>query len=114
LFDSLIQGLQHSGIYRGDHIHRRIELFFGHPCFPCVRKAPVHSRIAKAHHRYGQTHEHFLTFGQAFDGMGVTIECAKVGSLHGRITPSLKPRPAKPVPFVPIVPSVPMVEVDEY
>jgi hypothetical protein len=63
LFDPLIERLQHSCIHRGDHVHRGIQLFFGHPRFPCVRKAAIHSRITKAHHRYREPHEHFLTLG---------------------------------------------------
>jgi hypothetical protein len=63
LFDPLIQGLQHPCIHSGNHINRSVQFFFGHPCFPCVRKAPVHSRIAQPHHRYCQAHEHFLTVG---------------------------------------------------
>jgi hypothetical protein len=81
LLDPLVQRLEDSRIYGGNHINRRVQFFFGHPCFPCVRKAPVHSRIAQAHHRYGQAHEHFLTFRQAFDRMGVLIEGSKVGFL---------------------------------
>jgi hypothetical protein len=95
LLDPLVQRLQNSGVDCRNHVHSRIELFFGHPCFPCVRKAPVHSRIAKPHHRYGQTHKHFLTFRQAFDGMSVAVEGSKVGFLHGQsplLRESIRPR----------------------
>jgi hypothetical protein len=44
--DSLIQRLQHTRIHRCNHVDSRIELFFGHSRFPCVRKAALHSRIA--------------------------------------------------------------------
>jgi hypothetical protein len=82
LFNPLIERLQHSGTHGRNHVHSRIQLFLGHPCFPCVRKAPVHSRIAQPHHRYGQAHEHFLTFRQAFDGMSVTVESSEISFLH--------------------------------
>jgi hypothetical protein len=82
LLDPLVERLQHSCIHRGDHVYRSIQLFFGHPRFPCVRKAPVHSRIAQVHHRYGQAHEHFLTLGQAVDGMGIAIESSEISFLH--------------------------------
>jgi hypothetical protein len=59
----VIQRLQNSGIHGGNYIDRGVQLFFGHPCFPCVRKAALHSRIAKAHHRDGKAHQHFLTLG---------------------------------------------------
>jgi hypothetical protein len=77
LFDSLIQRLQDARIRRG------IQFFLSHSRFPCIRKAPFHSRIAEAHHRHGKTHEHLLAFGETLDGMGVTIELAKVSFLQG-------------------------------
>jgi hypothetical protein len=83
LLDPLIQRLQHTRIHGGNHINSRIELFFGHPCFPCVRKATVHSGIAKAHHRDGQTDEHLFPFGETLDGVSVTIESSKIGFLQG-------------------------------
>jgi hypothetical protein len=53
LLDPLVKRFQHAGINRGNHVDRGVQFFFSHPCFPCVRKAPLDSRIAKAHHRYG-------------------------------------------------------------
>jgi hypothetical protein len=82
LLDALIQRLQHSRIHRGDHIHRSIQLLFRHPRFPCVRKAPLHSRIAKTHHRHGEADEHFLPVGETVHRVGITIERTKVGFLH--------------------------------
>jgi hypothetical protein len=55
LLNPLIQRLQNPRVDRGDHVHRRIQLFFGHTCFPCVRKAAIHSRIAEPHHCDGKT-----------------------------------------------------------
>ena len=83
LLDPLIQRLQNTGIHRGDDIHSRIEFFFRHSRFPCVRKAALHSRIAEPHHCHGETDEHLLAFGEAFDGMGVTVEGSKVRFLQG-------------------------------
>ena len=74
LLDPLIQRLQHSRVHRGDHVHRRIELFFRHPRFPCVRKAPIHSRIAQPHHRDGETDEHLLTLGKTLDGVRIAVK----------------------------------------
>ena len=82
-FDSLIQRLQHSRVHRGDDVHRRIEFFFRHPRFPCVRKAPIDSRIAKAHHRDGKTDEHLFPLGEILDGVGVTVKCSKICFLQG-------------------------------
>jgi hypothetical protein len=84
LLDPLIQRFEHSRVHRGDHIHRRIELFFRHPRFPCVRKAPVNSGIAKPHHRDGETDQHLLALGETFDGVGIVIESAKVSFLQNR------------------------------
>ena len=67
LLDPLIQRLQNTGIHRGDDIHSRIEFFFRHPRFPCVRKAAVHSRIAEPHHGCRQTDQHFLALGETLD-----------------------------------------------
>ena len=39
LLNPLIERLQNSCVDRGDDIHCRIEFFFSHPRFPCVRKA---------------------------------------------------------------------------
>jgi hypothetical protein len=78
LLDPLIQRLQNPRVHRGDHIDCGIELFFRHPRFPCVRKASFNSRIAEPHHRDGETDEHLLAFGEAFDGMGVAIESSEI------------------------------------
>ena len=78
LFNSLIQRLQHTRIDRGDHLDGSIQLFFGHPRFPCVRKAAVHSGIAEPHHRDGKTDEHLLALGETLDGVSVTIKSSKV------------------------------------
>jgi hypothetical protein len=43
----LIERLQNTRIHRRDHVHCGIKLFLGHPRFPCVRKAPLHSQIAQ-------------------------------------------------------------------
>jgi hypothetical protein len=53
LLDPLVQRLEDSRIHGGNHINCGVQLFFRHPRFPCVRKAPVHSRIAEPHHRDG-------------------------------------------------------------
>jgi hypothetical protein len=82
----LIQRLQDTSIHGGNHIHRRVQFFLSHSCLPCIRKAPFDSRVAEPHHRHGKTHEHLLAFGETLDGMGVTIESAKI-SLLQRITP---------------------------
>jgi hypothetical protein len=52
--------LQNSRVHRGDDTHRGIKFFLGHPRFPCVRKAPIHSWITESHHRDGETDEHLL------------------------------------------------------
>jgi hypothetical protein len=82
LLNPLIQRLQNSRVHRGDDIHRRIKFLFRHPRFPCVRKAPIHSRIAEPHHRDGKADKHFLAFRQALDRMGITIKRSEVGFLH--------------------------------
>jgi hypothetical protein len=76
--------LEHSGVDGRNHINRGVQLLFGHPCFPCIRKAPVHSRIAKAHHRDSEAHEHFLTLGETFDGMRVAIKSSEISFLQCR------------------------------
>ena len=63
LLDPLIERLQNPRIHRGDHIDGGIQLFLRHPRFPCVRKAPIHSRIAQPHHRDRQSHQHLLALG---------------------------------------------------
>jgi hypothetical protein len=80
----LIQRLQNSRVHRRDHIHCRIQLFFRHPSFPCVRKAPVNSRVAEPHHRDGKTDEHLLPLGETLHGMGVAIESSKICFLQFR------------------------------
>jgi hypothetical protein len=84
LLNPLIERLQHSCVNCGDHIDRRIEFFFGHPRFPCVRKATLNSRIAKPHHCDGETDEHLLALGQTFDRVGVAIKSSKVSFLQDR------------------------------
>jgi hypothetical protein len=85
LFDSLIQRLEYARIDGSNDVDRGIQFFFGHACFPCIRKAPLHSRIAEPHHRYGQSDKHLLPLAEAFDGMSITIELAKVRFLQCRI-----------------------------
>ena len=77
-FDPLIQRLQNSRIHRRDYVNGGIQLFLRHPRFPCVRKAPLHSRIAQPHHRDREPYKHFLALGQTLDGVGVFIESSEV------------------------------------
>ena len=84
LLDPLIQRLQHARVHRGDHIYRRIEFFLGHPRFPCVRKAPIHSRVAEPHHRDGETDQHLFAFGEAFNSVGVAVKRSEISFLHCR------------------------------
>ena len=86
LFDSLIQGLKHARIHRGDDIHRRIQLFFSHSGFPCVRKAPFYSWVAKPHHRHRQPDEHLLPVSETGHRVGVTIENPKIRFIQS-VTP---------------------------
>jgi hypothetical protein len=87
LLDSLIQRLQHSSVHRGNHVNSGVQLFFSHPCFPCIRKAAFYSRVAEPHHRDRETDEHLLAFAEAFDVVGITVEGAKVGFLQLLILP---------------------------
>ena len=82
LLDPLIERLQNPRVNCSDHIHRRIELFFGHPCFPCGRKAALHSGIAQAHHGDGKSDEHLFAVRQTRHRMGITIERPKIGFPH--------------------------------
>jgi hypothetical protein len=81
--DPLIERLKYSRVHRGNHIYRRIKFFFRHPRFPCVRKAAVHSRVAKPHHCDGETDEHLLPFRQTFDRVRVAIESSEICFFHG-------------------------------
>jgi hypothetical protein len=78
----LIQRLQNPRVHRRNHVNRRVKLFFGHPRFPCVRKAPLHSGIAEAHRRHRQTNEHLLAISQTLDCMGVAVESSKIRFLQ--------------------------------
>src|SRR5207247_10457879 len=82
----LIRRLQPARIRGGEHIDCCIEFSFRHPRFPCVRKAALHSGIAEPHRRHRQTDEHLLAFGEAFDGMRVTIKSSEIRFLQG-LTP---------------------------
>ena len=82
LLDSLIERLKHARVHGGDHIDRGIQLFFGHPRFPCVRKAAIHSGIAEPHRRDREADEHLLALAKALDGMRISVECPKVGFCH--------------------------------
>jgi hypothetical protein len=84
LLDPLIERLKHSSVHRRDDVHRRVELFFGHSRFPCVRKATIDSRIAKPHHRNGKTDQHLFPLGKALDCMCFTIKGPKIGFLQDR------------------------------
>jgi hypothetical protein len=90
LLNPLIQGLENSRIHRSDDIHRRVQFFLRHPCFPCVRKASFYSRVAQSHHRNGQADEHLFTVGQTFDAVSVTVEGAKISSLAGHLVSPIR------------------------
>ena len=78
IFDPLIQRLQNPCVHGGDHVDRGIQFFLRHPRFPCVRKAPLHSRITKPHHRDRETDQHLLPLGETFHRMGVSVEGSKI------------------------------------
>ena len=82
LLNSLIERLKHACIDSGDYVHGRIQFFFGHPSFPCVRKAAIHSGIAEPHGRDREADKHLLALGEALDGMRISVECPKVGFFH--------------------------------
>jgi hypothetical protein len=82
LFDPLIQRLQNPCIYRRDHVHGSIQFFLGHPRFPCVRKAPIHSRITEPHHRDREANEHLFALGEAFDSVRVAIKSPEICLFH--------------------------------
>jgi hypothetical protein len=82
LFDSLIQRLENSRVHRRDDIDRRVQFFFGHAGFPCVRKAALHSRIAKPHHRHGEAHEHLFALREASYRVRIPVECPEISFGH--------------------------------
>jgi hypothetical protein len=79
----LIQRLQNTCVHGGDYIYGCVQLFFGHPRFPCVRKAPVNSWVAESHRRNGETDEHFLALGEALHCVRVAVESSKIRFLQG-------------------------------
>jgi hypothetical protein len=84
LFDSLIERLEHSRVYGGNHVHSRIEFLFGHARLPCVRKATIHSRITEPHHRDCKTDEHLFPFSKTFHCVGIAIKGSKISFLQDR------------------------------
>jgi hypothetical protein len=82
LLDPLIERLQNARVHCGNHVDRGVQLFFGHARFPCIRKAPIHSRIAEPHHRNRETDEHLLALAETLHGVRVAVESSKVGFLH--------------------------------
>ena len=83
LLDALVEGLQDAGVDGGDDVHRGIEVFLGNVCFPCVRKAAVHSGIAVPGHGHGEAEKDLLPFAEALDRVGVPIELTEVCLVHG-------------------------------
>lgn len=84
LLDSLIQRFEHAGVNGSNDIHCGIQFFFGHSRFPCVRKAAIHSRIAKAHHSDGETDQHLLALREALHRVCFAVESSKVRPLQDR------------------------------
>ena len=82
LFDPLIQRLQNPRVHGRNHIYRRIQLFLGHARFPCVRKAPLHSRITKPHHGDRETDQYLLPLSEALHRMGLVVKCTKISFLQ--------------------------------
>jgi hypothetical protein len=85
LLDSLIERLKHARVYGGDDVHGGIQFFFGHPRFPCVRKAPIHSGIAELHHCDRQSDQHLFPFGETFDSMRIAVKSSKIGFFHAAV-----------------------------
>src|SRR4029450_2711569 len=73
---------KYARIHRSDDIHRRVQFLLSHPRFPCVRKAPVYSRIAKPHHCHRQPDEHLLPVSETGHRVGVTVELTEISALQ--------------------------------
>ncbi len=61
-FGANVKGLQNPRVDGRDDVHSAVEICFVNACFPCVRKAALHSRLAVAHHGHGESHQHFFAF----------------------------------------------------
>ena len=85
LFNPLIERLEHPRIHGSNHIDGSIQLFYAHPCFSCIRKATIHSRITEAYHRDRQPDQHFLTVGKAFGRVRLTIKGSKICFFQGSL-----------------------------
>ncbi len=80
-FGAHVERLDNPGVHGGNHVSRTIQICLRDISFPCVRKAPFHSRLTIADHGNGQSHKDFFAFREIWHRMRITVKCAKVGSL---------------------------------
>jgi hypothetical protein len=82
LLDSLIKRLENSGVHRCDHVNGRVKFLFGHPGFPCVRKAAFHSWIAQPHHCHRQSHQRLFALAETGYRVRLPVKGPKISSRH--------------------------------
>jgi len=80
-FGANVERLDNPCIHGSDNVHRHIYIFLSDAGLPCVRKAPLDSRLTVAHKGYRQTHKDLLALAQIGHCVGVAVELPKISAL---------------------------------
>jgi hypothetical protein len=88
-----VQRLNNAGIDCRDDVHSSVQICLRDTGFPCVRKAPLHSRLTITYESNRQPNKYLLALAQVGHRMRIPIKLAEIRALtHGFLlgSPSLR------------------------
>ena len=88
-----VQRLNNTGIDCRNDVHGSVQICLRDTGFPCVRKAPLHSRLTITYESNRQPNKYLLALAQAGHCMRIPIKLAEIRALtHGFLlgSPSLR------------------------
>ena len=88
-----VQRLNNAGIDCRNNVHGSVKICLRDTGFPCVRKAPLHSRLTVTDEGNRQPNKYLLALGQVGHRMRIPIKLTKIRALtHGCLlgSPSLQ------------------------
>jgi hypothetical protein len=79
-----VQRLNNAGINCRNDVHSSVQIFLRDTGLPCVRKAPLHSRLTVPHEGHRQADQYLLALAQVGYRMRIPIKLAEIRALtHG-------------------------------
>ena len=84
-----VQRLYNARIDCRNDIYGSVQVCFRDPGFPCIRKAPLHSRLTVADKSHRQPNKYLLALAQVRYSMRIPIKLAEIRALtHGSLLDS--------------------------